>query len=141
MRLARTAPAATIAALALAFTGPAATARADDLALASAPPVVVKTVPAAGSEGVDPNLKEIAITFTKEMADGSYSVVNYSPGNAPKFAGKPRYSDDKKTCFVPVKLEPGRCYAVWLNTTRFQNFKDSEGRAAIPYLLVFETKP
>jgi Bacterial Ig-like domain len=137
MRLASTATAATIAALScLAHAAPP-----DDLSISSAPPVVVKTVPEAGSVDVDPKIKEVTITFSKEMTDGSYSIVNFSPGNAPKLAGKPRYADDKKTCILPVSLEPGRCYAVWLNTVRFQNFKDADARPALPYLLVFETKP
>jgi hypothetical protein len=38
---------------------------------------------------------------------------------------------------LPVKLEPGRTYALWLNSG---NFKDSGGQRAVPYLLVFETK-
>jgi hypothetical protein len=136
MRLASLATAATIAALsALAHAAPP-----DDLAIASAPPVVVKTVPEAGSIDVDPAIKQITITFSKEMSEGSFSIVNFSPGNAPKLAGKPSYSEDKKTCIVPVSLAPGRCYAVWLNRAKFENFKDAEGRPAVPYLLVFETK-
>ena len=31
-------------------------------------------------------------------------------------------------------------YALWLNSAKFGNFKDAEGRAAVPYLLVFKTK-
>ena len=38
-----------------------------------------------------------------------------------------------------MKLEPGRTYAFWLNSKNFHNFKDSQGRTAVPYLLVFET--
>lgn len=136
MRLASTATAAIVAALScLAHASPP-----DDLSVASAPPVVVKTVPEAGSIEVDPTLKQITITFSKEMTEGSFSIVNFSPGNAPKLAGKPSFAEDKKTCVVPVSLEAGRCYAVWLNTARFQNFKDADARPAVPYLLVFETK-
>ena len=36
-------------------------------------PVVVKTVPEAGSKDVVPGEMEIKITFSKEMADGSWS--------------------------------------------------------------------
>ena len=72
---------------------------------------------------------------------GSWSWSNYGEGVAPRTAGKPRYLDDKRTCVLPVKLEPGKTYALWLNTARFRNFKDADGRPAVPYLLVFETKP
>jgi RNA polymerase sigma-70 factor (ECF subfamily) len=41
---------------------------------------------------------------------------------------------------LPVKLEPGKTYAVWVNSEKFGNFKDADGRSAVPYLLVFKTK-
>ena len=47
--------------------------KADDVSLASVPPVVVKTVPEAGADGVDPKLDEIKVTFSKDMQDGSWS--------------------------------------------------------------------
>ena len=40
-----------------------------------------------------------------------------------------------------VKLEKGRTYVIWLNSEKFENFKDASGNPAVPYLLVFETKP
>ena len=45
----------------------------------------------------------------------------------------------KRTCVLPVKLEPGKTYAIWLNSQKFGNFKDTDGRSAVPYLLVFRT--
>ena len=47
---------------------------------------------------------------------------------------------DKRTCVLPVKLEGGKTYVIWLNSERFNNFKDPQRRPAIPYLLVFETR-
>jgi hypothetical protein len=41
---------------------------------------------------------------------------------------------------LKVKLEPGKTYAYWLNSGNFHNFKDRERHAAVPYLLVFQTK-
>ena len=29
---------------------------------------------------------------------------------------------------------------IWLNSLKFGNFKDADGKSAVPYLLVFETK-
>ena len=40
---------------------------------------------------------------------------------------------------MKVRLEPNKTYAYWLNTEKFQNFKDRAGHAAVPYLLVFQT--
>jgi hypothetical protein len=122
-------------------TGLAGTAGlADDVTLKSVPPVVVKTVPEAGTSEVDPKLTEIKVTFSKDMQDGSWSWATLSKESFPNVDGKPRYLADKRTCVLRVKLEPEKTYAVWVNTQKFGNFKDTEGRSAVPYLLVFRTK-
>jgi RNA polymerase sigma-70 factor (ECF subfamily) len=116
-------------------------ALADEVSIETAPPVVVKTVPEAGSSGVDAALGEIKVTFSKDMQDGSWSWSTLSKESFPTIDGKPKYLDDKRTCTLPVKLEPGKTYAIWLNSEKFRNFKDAAGKPAVPYLLVFKTKP
>jgi hypothetical protein len=118
-----------------------AAALADDLTLKTAPPVVVKSVPEAGAAEVDPKLTEIKVTFSKEMRDGSWSWAMHSKESFPTMDGKPKYLEDKRTCVLPVKLEPGKTYAIWVNSgDKFTNFKDADGRPSVPFLLVFETK-
>jgi RNA polymerase sigma-70 factor (ECF subfamily) len=104
------------------------------------PPVVVTTVPASGAKDVDPSVSEIRVTFNREMMDKSWSWVQIAPENFPMITGGPRYLKDKKTCVLDVRLEPGKTYIIWLNTQKFGNFKDKEGRSAQPYLLMFETR-
>ncbi len=58
----------------------------------------------------------------------------------PQISGEVRFLDDKRTCVAPVKLEPGKTYAIWFNSQKFDYFKDAEGHPAVPYLLVFQTK-
>ena len=108
-----------------------------------APPVVVKTVPEAGLKDVDAaTVTEIRVTFSKKMTDGSWSwSTDTSVGLALPGTGKPKYLEDGKTCVLPVKLEPGKTYASWLNSNNFRNFRDAQGNPAVPYLLSFETKP
>jgi RNA polymerase sigma-70 factor (ECF subfamily) len=113
---------------------------AEKLTVATARPVVVQTVPKAGATDVDPKTDEIKVTFSKDMEDGNWSWVKESDETFPKTTGKPKYLKDKRTCVLPVNLEAGKTYAIWLNTADFENFKDPDGRAAVPYLLVFETK-
>jgi RNA polymerase sigma-70 factor (ECF subfamily) len=114
---------------------------ADELTPATVPPVVVKTVPQAGSDGVDPKLTEIKVTFSKDMLADSWSWVAQTRESFPKMTGKPKYLDDKRTCVLPVQLEPGKTYVLWVNRAQFgNNFKDADGRSAVPYLLVFQTK-
>jgi RNA polymerase sigma-70 factor (ECF subfamily) len=113
---------------------------ADDVNLTNAPPVVVKADPQAGADNVDPSLTEIKVTFSKDMTDGSWSWSTAGKDNFPEVTAKPHYLADKRTCVAPVKLKPGKTYAIWLNSENFGNFKDADGRSAVPYLLVFKTK-
>ena len=117
----------TIALAAMAVTtawfGPASLTD-DEHTVASMPPVVVSTVPAAGSTDVDPSLKEIKVTFSKEMMNGSWSWSTAWENSSPEITGKPKYSEDGRTCVAQVKLEPGRTYGFWLNSQNFGNFKD-----------------
>ncbi|WP_201743637.1 Ig-like domain-containing protein [Roseiconus nitratireducens] len=113
--------------------------RADDVTLASMPPVVVKTNPVAGASDVDPKVAEIRVTFSKPMADESWSWSTLSEESFPQVNGKPSYQKDQRTCVLPVKLLPGKTYAIWINSNKFHNFKDPDGRPAVPYLLVFKT--
>jgi hypothetical protein len=112
---------------------------AADLSLDSAPPVVVKTVPASGATEVDPGLTEIKVTYSKAMQAGSWSWSTWGEENYPETTGKPHYLGDARTCVLPVKLKPNKFYALWLNSEKFHNFKDASGRAAVPYLLTFTT--
>jgi RNA polymerase sigma-70 factor (ECF subfamily) len=104
------------------------------------PPVVVNTIPEAGAGEVNPTLTEIMVRFSKDMLDGTFSFAIHSKESFPQLDGMPKYLADRRTCTLPVKLEPGRTYAVWVNSQNFRNFKDTEGRSVVPYLLVFRTK-
>ncbi len=72
--------------------------------------------------------------------DKTWSWSTLSKESFPKVDGKPKYLADKRTCVLPVKLQPGKTYAIWANSAKFGNFKDADGRSAVPYLLVFKTK-
>ncbi len=113
-----------------------------EFSVASLPAVVVKTEPQAGLTDVDPNITEIRVTYSKKMLDKSWSWGQISDETTPQSTGKPHYLKDKKTCVLPVKLEPGHTYVVQLNALdgHFANFKDQQRKPAVAYLLVFETR-
>jgi hypothetical protein len=115
------------------------TSRAQDID--SMPPVVVKTVPEAGAKNVEPGEYVIKITFSKKMGDHSWSWSTVWQNSSPDFIDDPQYDAAHKTCSVKVKLEPNKTYGFWLNSENYHNFRDSDGHAAVPYLLVFKTKP
>ncbi len=103
------------------------------------PAVVVHTEPISGSSNVASGPAEIQVTFSKEMADHSWSWCDAWTDSSPTKTDGPSFSDDHKTCSVNVKLEPGKTYGYWINDNEFQNFKDTAGQPAVPYLLIFRT--
>ncbi len=113
---------------------------AQEISLEDMPPVVVRTVPQSGDSSVDANLDEISVMFSKDMAESSWSLVHLAKENFPQIIGQPKYLTDKRTCVLEVSLEPNKTYAIWLNTDRYKNFKDTNQNPAIPYLLIFKTK-
>lgn len=121
------------------FAGRAFAQQNETLSVKTMPPVVVKTVPEAGDAKVAASTQEIRVTFSKPMMNGSWSWSQISNETFPEITGKPHYLEDGKTCVLPVKLQAGKTYVLWLNSQKFRNFKDATGRPAIPYLLVFET--
>jgi hypothetical protein len=109
-------------------------ARAEEPSVKSLPPSVIKTVPECGNTKVDATATtQIRVTFSKDMMDGSWSWSQISDETFPQIIGKPRYWDDKKTCVVNVKLQAKKTYVIWLNSQRFGNFKDADGKSAVPY--------
>ncbi len=118
----------------------AGTAQGDPVAAAAFPPVVVKTVPAAGDKHVDPALREVRVTFSKDMlTEEMWSFVYANPAPFPKIAGPIRYVD-ARTCVLPVALEAGKTYGMWINSKEHSSFRDQRHQAAVPYLLVFKTR-
>jgi hypothetical protein len=106
----------------------------------SMPPVVIKTIPESGDKTVAAGTTEIKVTFSKEMADGSWSWSAGWENSTPEVIGKPKYDSEHKTCTLRVKFEPNKTYAYWLNSNNFHNFKDHLGHPSVPYLLVFHTR-
>lgn len=107
------------------------------------PPSVVKTVPACGDTAVSVSTKEIKVTFSKDMmTENMWSWSMQSKDSFPEVTDQSgiKYLADGRTCVLPVKLEPNKTYAIWINTQKFKSFKDTQGNSAIPYLLVFKTK-
>jgi len=121
-----------------AFPSPRALART--VTVQSLPPVVVKTEPQSGFTDVDPSITELRVTFSKPMTDGDWAWAQISDDTYPKTTGRPRFLDDHKTCVLPVKLESGKTYVIWLNLPPYDSFQDTDGHRAVRYLLAFQTK-
>ncbi|VTS04142.1 Ig-like domain-containing protein [Tuwongella immobilis] len=114
-------------------------AKADEYSLQSAPPVVVKTMPESGTQGVPVTTREIRVVFSKPMKLGTWSWGMVSKESFPTLNGKPKFLDDGKTCILPVKLDAGKTYSILVNTPKLTGFQDEAGTPAMPYLIIFET--
>ncbi|MDF7825329.1 Ig-like domain-containing protein [Pontiellaceae bacterium B12227] len=119
------------------------TSWAQEISMESMPPSVIKTVPQSGDMQVDPTLKEIKVTFSKEMMTKEmWSWCFHTKESFPEISDQKgiKYLADGRTCILPVKLEPNKTYAIWINTQKFTAFRDTKNNSAVPYLLVFKTK-
>jgi hypothetical protein len=129
--------AAPVAALVVAAT---MSVGAADVSVKSLPPSVIKTLPECGDTAVDPALKEIRVTFSKDMVTNRmWSICQTSKETFPESGGQIHYTD-KRTCVMPVKLEPGKTYVLWFNRGQFNSFRDAQNNSSIPYQLVFQTR-
>ena len=130
-----------IVATACVFWASAQTAISGEAWVSNQPPVVVATIPRAGEAMVDPGLKEIRIEFSKPMRTNGWSLVMQDKASFPKISGKLGFENGGLTFGAQVKLKPGKEYVIWINSGRYQNFRDQQGRPAVPYLLSFRTRP
>lgn len=103
------------------------------------PPRIISTNPKVGETDVDPGLKEIHITFDRDMS-GGFSWTGGPPDFPPTPDGQKASWSDKRTCVLPIKLEAARYYRVGINSTSFHNFKSSDGVPANPSAIYFTTR-
>lgn len=103
-------------------------------------PQIVGLNPMNGAMDVDPKLTEIRVTFNVAMGGGfSWTGGGSDFPKAPE--GKdPYWTDDHKTCVLPVALEPGKTYRFGLNSPSFKNFQSSGGVPLDPVRITFTTR-
>jgi RNA polymerase sigma-70 factor (ECF subfamily) len=112
-----------------------------EISVETMPPSVIKTVPQAGDTRVDPSLKEISVTFSKDMkTNNQWSFLHYTLETFPQIDKNNIRYKDKRTCVLPVKLKPGKTYVIRINSQKYNYFQDKNGNSAVPYLLVFQTR-
>lgn len=109
------------------------------LAADDAPPQVVSTTPANGAQDVAPGSTELRVTFSEPMRDQSWSWAYEDQATFPQMTAQPHYEAGGVTCVLPVQLEPGKSYVIWLNTANLHNFTDEAGNALPPYRWEFHT--
>jgi RNA polymerase sigma-70 factor (ECF subfamily) len=101
-------------------------------------PRIVASEPKMGATGVDPGLKEISVTFDRDMATGM-SWTGGPPHFPPVDKSREARWTDTRTCVLPVKLEKGSYYRLGINSTSHRNFRSRDGVSAPPTTLHFTT--
>jgi hypothetical protein len=105
---------------------------------ADAPPQVVSASPDDGARDVDPATRELRVTFDQDMDQRGISIVGGGPTFPAEPEARPRWLD-ARTIVMPLNLGPNQDYQLSINSARFQNFKNTEGRPATPYPIRFRT--
>ncbi len=107
---------------------------------ASTGPMVMRTTPPTLANEVPASLKKITVTFDQPMMDGSWSWTQRDEESFPKLAGQPSYDSLRKSCSLPVELEPGKVYWVGVNSSQHLTFQTADGVPAKPYVILFATQ-
>jgi beta-lactamase regulating signal transducer with metallopeptidase domain len=97
--------------------------------------------PKNGALDVDPKTAVLRVTFDMPMGDGmSWTGGGPSfPKDAPD-GKRPGWSNDGKTCTLPVSLEPGHEYELGLNSLKHINFQSKWGMPLEPIVYKFRTR-
>jgi hypothetical protein len=101
-------------------------------------PTIVSMNPPNGAKNVDPALRELRVTFNVPMGAG-FSWCGGGPGY-PKTIDRPYWTEDRKTCVLPVELKPAWVYRLGLNSVSFNNFQSEGGIPLTPVEYMFYTR-
>jgi hypothetical protein len=111
-----------------------------DVLQKTAKPEIVSITPKNGATDVDPKTSELRVTFNAPMGPG-FSWTGGGPSFPPSPAGKkPFWTEDKKTCVLPVELNPGAEYRLGLNSPSPNNFHSAAFVTLDPVTYTFKTK-
>ena len=104
-------------------------------------PTIVDLTPKHGAANVDPKTKEIRVTFDMPMGP-EFSWTGGPPSFPPIIEGQsPKWSEDKLSCTLPVRLEPNHTYQLGLNSQSARNFTSAWGVSIDPVRYTFTTAP
>lgn len=101
-------------------------------------PKIVKIFPENGAKNVDPEIKEIRLTFNRKMGKGM-SVMKVFFENYPEITGNAGFDDSGTVFTIPVKLKSDWNYHMEFNHFQSDHFRDKAGIPLYPYVYKFET--
>lgn len=105
-------------------------------------PHVLKIEPANGARDVDPDTRQIVVTFDRPMGRGR-SVARSNQGtwdDYPKIVGTIALDETRTVVTIPVSLVPGKTYKLQLNNRDACGFASVEGFCLEDYAYTFTTR-
>ncbi len=103
-------------------------------------PKIVSLDPPNGAKDVDPSIQWLRVTFDVPMGEG----MSWTGGGANfptvRDDKQPNWSEDGRTCALPVTLVPGHEYRLGLNSVSYQNFQSKWGVPLQPVEYRFRTR-
>jgi beta-lactamase regulating signal transducer with metallopeptidase domain len=103
-------------------------------------PRLIESIPKPGQSDVSADLKEIRVTFDRDMGKGMSWTGSpdsfFPPGDESQ---KARWIDSR-TCVLPVKLEKGKFYRVGINADSYRNFRSARGVSFPSSVIFFATE-
>jgi tetratricopeptide (TPR) repeat protein len=110
-------------------------------------PAIISTNPEIYINDVNSRLDKITIKFSRPVQPSYWFYSSLSPGILPQVTGEPALDSSSNEWILPVRLEPGKVYAIAFNcgdsVKDIENFsagfKGLSGKMAKPFVLVFAT--
>jgi|GEM_PF-515417 len=102
-------------------------------------PVIIDMYPENGQTNVNPGIREIIVTFNIPMGEG-YSWTGGGLEFPKIIEGMTAYwTNQNKTCVLPVELKPDWNYRLGLNSPSHKNFQSAQGIPLDPVRYSFTT--
>ena len=102
-------------------------------------PEVVEISPANDEENVPTSTTQLSVTFNMPMGEGmSWTGGGDAFPKTPE-GEKATWSNDGRTCTLPVTLEPDHKYRLGLNSLSHNNFQSKWGVPLKPMVYTFRT--
>ncbi|MGD0786191.1 MAG: tetratricopeptide repeat protein [Sedimentisphaerales bacterium] len=110
-------------------------------------PAIISTNPEIYINDVNSRLDKITIKFSRPVQQSYWFYSSLSPGVLPQVIGEPSLDSSTNEWTLPVRLEPGKVYAIAFNcgdaVKDIENFsagfRGLSGKMCKPFVLVFAT--
>jgi hypothetical protein len=123
------------------IAGPVFVPQKEDAAeFAAVKPEIVELNPRNGARDVHPSVTELRVTFNVPMAGGFSWTGGGEHFPTIPTGQRPHWTEDRKTCVLPVELKPDWEYHLGLNSPSFRNFRSVEGVPLNPVPYSFRTR-